>query len=59
MKKNLPYGCEAIAKRKCRPHGAGRVTSPIYKKVSLAGRLILKTYSGLKSPIETCYMKIL
>ena len=35
--KNPPYGCEAIAKRKC---GSGGVASPIYKQASLARRLI-------------------
>ena len=34
MKKNPPYGCEPIAKRKC------GVASPIYKKASLVGHLI-------------------
>ena len=33
---NPPYGCEAIAKRKC---GSGGVASPIYKQASLVGRL--------------------
>ena len=36
--KNLPYGCEAIAKRKC---GSGGVASPVHKHASLVGRLIL------------------
>ena len=36
--KNLPYGCEAIVKRKC---GSGRVTSPIYKQASLVGHLMI------------------
>ena len=35
--KNPHYGCEAIAKRKCRSRG---VASPIYKQAFLAGCLI-------------------
>ena len=36
--KNLPYGCEAIAKRKC---GSSGVASPIHKQASLAGCLTI------------------
>ena len=36
---NPPYGCEAIAKRKC---GSGGVSSPIYKQASRKGRLIIR-----------------
>ena len=45
--KNPPYGCEAIAKRKCRSGRSGKssrasgVASPINKQASLVGRLIL------------------
>ena len=35
--KNLPYGCEAIVKRKC---GSGGVDSPMHKQASLVGCLI-------------------
>ena len=37
-KKNPPYGCEAIEKRKC---GSSGVTSPIYKQASHEGCLIM------------------
>ena len=40
--KNPPYGCKATAERKCGSGGSCRVTSPIYKQVSLAG--CLNTY---------------
>ena len=45
MKKNLPYGCEAIAKRKC---GSGGVTSPIYNQASREGHLIVCHFLLLK-----------
>ena len=38
--KNPPSACEAIAKKKCRSSESGGVASPVYKQVSLAGRLI-------------------
>ena len=39
--KNPPYGCKAIAKRKCGSGSSGGVASPIYKQVSLVGYLII------------------
>ena len=54
--KNPPYGCVAIAKKKCgsgRSGGSGGVASPIYKQASLVGRLNLKYISGWLQQITT------
>ena len=45
--KNLPYGCEAIVKRKCRASGSSGVASPIYKQASPVGRFNILSNFGM------------
>ena len=54
--KNPPYGCEAIAKRKC---GSGRVASPIYKQVSPVGRLIIENYERVQFSLTLVLVEML